>query len=470
MSNYTKTTNFTAKDTLSSGDPNKLVKGAEHDTEYDAIETAVNSKLDAYSGATDLSSAADADVFSIYDVDADAYKKITSANFKTGISTAADDITTGDAEVTIATSTGNITIDAQGDDTDIIFKGTDGGVDTTFLTLDGSGAGRAIFNAEIRAEDGTVGSPTYSFTNDINTGMFLNHDAAIGFVTNGAERVSIDGSRLGVTSPTPTYSFEVGTPSTTATSPTGNEGNAFTTGGNYYSSSDSASHMIWNDCSSSAGTHNYVIFRYRGSTIGDIDTTNNSTIRYNTFTGAHWSQFEDGAQPELKLGTVLSTIDELMEWTHYQYTELLEGEGTIQEHENTVKIAGTHSLSETREISTNEDGETAVGTPTKHETAERLPKCEVSSVAADTCVYGVFAGHYEDGDSSVEALGAGIILIAQGTTVSRGDLLESAGDGTARPQSDTTIKSSTIAKVTSTVKVKEYDDGSYCVPCTLMCG
>jgi hypothetical protein len=53
--------------------------------------------------------------------------------------------------------------------------------------------------------------------------------------------------------------------------------------------------------------------------------------------------------------------------------------------------------------------------------------------------------------------------------VSRGDLLESAGDGTARPQSDTTIKSSTIAKVTSTVKVKE-DDGSYCVPCTLMCG
>lgn len=90
MSNYTKTTNFTAKDTLASGDPNKLVKGAEHDTEYDAIETAVNSKLDAYSGATDLSSAADADVFSIYDTDAGAYKKITVANARPALHPAND--------------------------------------------------------------------------------------------------------------------------------------------------------------------------------------------------------------------------------------------------------------------------------------------------------------------------------------------------------------------------------------------
>jgi hypothetical protein len=387
-----------------------------------------------------------------------------------GGSVAADDITTGDSGVTIATTSGNITIDAQASDSDIIFKGTDGGVDTTFLTLDGSANGRATFNDEVRAGDGSTSSPSYSFASNTNAGMYLNHSSAIGFVTAGAEYLSIDGSRVGVHSQTPTYTFEVGNPNIAATSPTNNEGHGWLAGGNYYSSSDHSSHMIWNDCSASAGTHNYVLFRYRGSTIGDIDTTNNSTIRYNTFTGAHWSQFEDGEQPELKLGTVLSTIDELMEWTHYRYTESLEGESTRQEHENTVKIAGTHSLLVNKEISTNEDGETAVGTPTRHETAERLPKCEVSSVAADTCVYGVFAGHYEDGDSSVEALGAGIILIAQGTTVSRGDLLESAGDGTARPQSDTTIKSSTIAKVTSTAKVKEYDDGSYCVPCTLMCG
>ena len=69
----------------------------------------------------------------------------TAATFKTyfqeGISTAYDDLTTGDAAVNIATSAGNITIDAQGNDTDIIFKGTDGGADKTFMTIDGSAGG-----------------------------------------------------------------------------------------------------------------------------------------------------------------------------------------------------------------------------------------------------------------------------------------------------------------------------------------
>jgi hypothetical protein len=58
-----------------------------------------------------------------------------------------DDIATGDAASTLATSAGNITIDAQGNDTDIILKGTDGTTDTTFLTIDGSEAGLATFNA-----------------------------------------------------------------------------------------------------------------------------------------------------------------------------------------------------------------------------------------------------------------------------------------------------------------------------------
>jgi hypothetical protein len=47
MSNYTKNTNFTAKDNLTSGDPAKVIKGAEFDTEFNAIQTAVNSKADS---------------------------------------------------------------------------------------------------------------------------------------------------------------------------------------------------------------------------------------------------------------------------------------------------------------------------------------------------------------------------------------------------------------------------------------
>jgi hypothetical protein len=47
MSNYTKTTDFAAKDSLPSGDPNKVVKGSEFETEYDNIATAIASKADS---------------------------------------------------------------------------------------------------------------------------------------------------------------------------------------------------------------------------------------------------------------------------------------------------------------------------------------------------------------------------------------------------------------------------------------
>ena len=78
-------------------------------------------------------------------------------------SVVADDIGTGDGAVTLATSAGNITLDAQGNDTDIIFKGTDGGADTTFLTLDGSAAGAATFNSTITcATSLTIGSAVMS--------------------------------------------------------------------------------------------------------------------------------------------------------------------------------------------------------------------------------------------------------------------------------------------------------------------
>jgi hypothetical protein len=44
MANYLKATDFAAKDALLTGDPNKIVKGTEHNDEFNAIQTAVNSK------------------------------------------------------------------------------------------------------------------------------------------------------------------------------------------------------------------------------------------------------------------------------------------------------------------------------------------------------------------------------------------------------------------------------------------
>ena len=47
MSNYTKTTNFAAKDSLPSGNAAKIVKGTEIDTEFNNIETASATKADS---------------------------------------------------------------------------------------------------------------------------------------------------------------------------------------------------------------------------------------------------------------------------------------------------------------------------------------------------------------------------------------------------------------------------------------
>tara|TARA_R110002072_G_scaffold112833_7_gene241933 strand:- start:225 stop:461 length:237 start_codon:yes stop_codon:yes gene_type:complete len=50
MSNYTIITNYGAKNALAVGNPLKVLNGAEFTTEFIAIQTAVNSKLDAASG------------------------------------------------------------------------------------------------------------------------------------------------------------------------------------------------------------------------------------------------------------------------------------------------------------------------------------------------------------------------------------------------------------------------------------
>ena len=47
MSNYTKSTDFASKDNLSSGNPLKIVKGTEIDTEFNNIQTAIATKLDS---------------------------------------------------------------------------------------------------------------------------------------------------------------------------------------------------------------------------------------------------------------------------------------------------------------------------------------------------------------------------------------------------------------------------------------
>ena len=52
MTDYVKATNFAAKDSLPSGNPSKLIVGAEHNVEYDSIATSSASKANKIASAT----------------------------------------------------------------------------------------------------------------------------------------------------------------------------------------------------------------------------------------------------------------------------------------------------------------------------------------------------------------------------------------------------------------------------------
>ena len=149
-----------------------------------------------------------------------------------------------------------------------------------------------------------------------------------------------------------------------------------------------------------------------------------STISYNGGHLTRWSQLASGAErTEILRGSVLSNLDEMCEW-----------------------------------------GE---------EDNEQLNRMKISDIEGDVNVAGVFQAWDDDDDTYTNDFycamtGDFIIRIAQGTTVARGDLLMSAGDGTAKPQDDDIVRSKTIAKVTSTTVSTTYSDGSYCVPCVLM--
>jgi hypothetical protein len=169
------------------------------------------------------------------------------------------------------------------------------------------------------------------------------------------------------------------------------------------------------------GTDGTVVdIRHANTTEGSISVSG-TTVSYNGGHLSRWSQSDTDDVSAIYKGTVMSNLDEMCEWD-------------------------------------NEDN-------------EQLNKTKVSDVEGDVNVAGIFVAKDNSDDLSdyyLAMTGDMIIRIAQGTTVQRGDLLMSAGDGTAKPQDDDIVRSKTIAKVTSTNVTCTYADGSYCVPCVLM--
>jgi hypothetical protein len=119
--------------------------------------SATAAEINLIDGDTARGTTAVVDADGILHNDGGTMRMTSAATFKTyftsGVSSAADDLTAGDAAVNITTSSGDITIDAAANDSDIIFKGTDATADITMLTLDGSEAGAATFNDKVIATE-----------------------------------------------------------------------------------------------------------------------------------------------------------------------------------------------------------------------------------------------------------------------------------------------------------------------------
>jgi hypothetical protein len=107
---------------------------------------------------------------------------------------ACDDLSVGDAAVTISTSSGNITIDATANDSDIIFKVTDNTSDITMLTLDGSEAGAATFNSTVTATTSVKATTVFVVGVENATGT--------GAISKGFTDVDASGDNYTMTLPT----------------------------------------------------------------------------------------------------------------------------------------------------------------------------------------------------------------------------------------------------------------------------
>jgi hypothetical protein len=169
-----------------------------------------------------------------------------------------------------------------------------------------------------------------------------------------------------------------------------------------------------------------VSLQQAGTEEGTISVSG-TTVSYNGGHLSRWAQMPGTKDDTLVKGTVMSNLDEMNVYT--------------------------------------KDGE-----PVDN---EQLNKVKVSDVEGDVNVAGVFVNWTYDDAHQVDEInmamtGDMIIRIAQGVVVQKGDLLMSAGDGTAKPQGDDIVRSKTVAKVTSNHVTCTYADGSYCVPCVLM--
>jgi hypothetical protein len=230
-----------------------------------------------------------------------------------------------------------------------------------------------------------------------------------------------------------------------------------------------------------------VVFRQNTTDEGNISVSG-STVSYNGFTGTHWSRFTDNSTPTILRGTVLESLDEMCDWYNLEFdltttTQDEDGNDVTNTHTEKVPhvLADGQSDGDTVAYSWNTGEKDSdnnaimqdVQTTIVKEGDVKHVKSKVSDTVDAKNVYGVFVAYDEDGegynDFYVASVGSFVVRIKANETIAKGDLLQSNGDGTAKVQTDDAVRSSSFAKVLSTTIIETYEDGSYLVPCSLMC-
>jgi hypothetical protein len=163
MADYTKSTNFATKDNLTSGNPAKIVKGTEIDTEFNNIATAIATKQDYDSdlAAFALKTAPTGDVVGTTDTQGLTNKTLTNPTVTNyvesvvaiGTVTSAHTLVLTSGTVQTATLTGNCTFTMP--------TATAGKSFILLLRQDGTGSRTATFTG---VKYNSIGTPTVTAT------------------------------------------------------------------------------------------------------------------------------------------------------------------------------------------------------------------------------------------------------------------------------------------------------------------
>lgn len=198
MTDYTKTTDFAAKDSLPSGNANKVIKGAEFETEFDNIATAISTKFDNASTVDINGGNIDGTTIGASAAAAGTFTGVTATSLtSTGdvaVDTSVFKVDTTNDRVGIGTASPSNTLE--------IAKAPAMGIGSTSITINTDGAVSLADNVTVKFESNSVSQGTvgYRMTQTLGSGVgvvssygsaFLD-GPSIAFLTNSSDITNPD--------------------------------------------------------------------------------------------------------------------------------------------------------------------------------------------------------------------------------------------------------------------------------------